>query len=240
MSFLLRHSLDDAAALIRGGRAAPNTSRGFPVAGLRVWRLLGISPALGTAVCDTDLVWQQVVRGWWSLGLTWGLYVQGDARRIHWNLLLPESCPSAVGGVSAHLQGAAIESAGSFEECLRSLNQLSHKAVMGGHPAVGANARLDSALRAMVGKPFAALVVSRAVTNAGIANEVARWETEAQFVRDEHLARPSLERDNHSRAASYLQLVQAGLERATAAMQEGAWETRTLFAASSSADFEQL
>ena len=240
MSLLLQNSLDDAAALIRGELAAPNTSRGFPVVGLGVWRLLGISPAVGTAVCDTDLAWQQIVRGWWALGLTWGIYVHGDGGRIHWSLLLPESYPSAVGGMSAHLQGAAIESAGPFEECLRSLNQFSHKAAMGGHPSVGAHARLDSALRAMVEKPFAALVVSRAVTNAGIANEIARWETESQFVRDEHLARPGLERDNHSRAASYLQLVQAGLERATAAIQDGAWETRTLFAASSSADFEQL
>lgn len=41
-------------------------------------------------------------------------------------------------------------------------------------------------------------------------------------------------------AAAFLQLAQAGLARATASLQDGAWESRTLFAASSSSDFEQL
>jgi len=240
MSHLLTYSLDDATAMLRGEHAAPNAPRGFPVSDLNVWQLRGINPAIGTDIGDTDRAWQLVVRGWWALGLTWGLFVHGDGRRIRWNLLLPESCPSAIGGLSAHVQGAMVESGGAFDECLRSLKQLTHKAAMAGHPAVGKNARLDATLRAMSEKPFAALVVSRAVSTTDIASEIARWEADAQFVRDEHLARPGLEKDNHARAAAYLQLAQAGLKRATASLQDGAWESRTLFAAASSSDFEQL
>ncbi len=240
MSLLLSYSLNDASAILRGELTVPNAQRGFPVSGLNAWHLRGINPAVGTAIGDTDRAWQLVVRGWWALGLTWGLYVHGDGCRTHWNLLLPESCPSAIGAVSANIQGAAVGNAGIFEKHLHKLSSLPHKAVMAGHPGCGKNARLDTALRAMSGRPFAALLVCRPVSNAGIGNEIARWETEAQFIKDEHLARPGLERENHARAESYLTLAQSGLKRASASRQDGAWECRTLFAAGSSGDFEHL
>ncbi len=240
MSLLLSYSLDDASAILRGELTAPDAQRGFPVSGLNVWHLRGINPAVGSTIGDTDGAWQLVVRGWWALGLTWGLYVHGDGCRTHWNLLLPESCPSAIGALSANLQGAVVGNAGMFEKHLHKLSSLPYKAVMAGHPGCGKNARLDTALRALNGRPFAALLVCRPVSNAGIENEIARWETEAQFIKDEHLARPGLERENHVRAETYLTLAQSGLKRASASRQDGAWECRTLFAAGSPSDFEQL
>lgn len=240
MSLLLHHSVAEAVALMRGEIAVAIAPQGFPLNGLGVWRFTGIEPAVGTDAADSDHSWCLVTKGWWSLGLTWGLMVNGEHGQVTWNIVLPESASGAVRGVSAHLTGAQLEERGCFSHHIGRLNGLAFQAAMAGHPGTGLSARLENAVRSMAGKDFAVLVLAHPVPQSGIAAELQRLNGEEQFVRDEHLSRPGLEQGSHAAAARYLELIEAARERAQSALQEGGWQVRVLVGAASDADFREL
>lgn len=239
MSLLLTHSLDDAVALMRGDLCPADRPDGFSIEGLCLWRLRGIEPAPGSVSADSDTAWEAVVRGWWGLGLTWGLYVDGDHDGIAWRFALPQMAPVAVGAIGGHLTGARLLMDGDFGGAAAKLQELPCRSAMAGHPGVGTDARLDAAMRSILGRDFVLLVLGRATPRHAIQEELQRLDQEEQFVRDEHMARPGLEHDNHARAGHYLDLIEAAQERARAATQEGGWQVRTLLAARTPADLLQ-
>ena len=240
MSLLLNHSMEEAVALMRGELSLATTAQVFPIEGLDAWQLHGLEPAVGSSVADSDLAWDATVRGWWSMGLTWGLFVKGNSREIAWNLLLPGTLPAAVQGVSAHLQGARLEAKGPFARMAGSLIRLTCRAAVAGHSGAGHLVRLETAVRSMAGQEFAVLVLARAMARPEVQEEILRLGAEEQFIQDEHLARPGLENKSHSSATRYLGLVEAARKRATAAIQEGGWKVRTLVATTSESAFSHL
>lgn len=239
MSLLLTHTLDHAVALMRGDLCPTDRPDGFPIEGLGIWRLCGIEPAPGAVSPDSDAVWESVVRGWCSLGLTWGLCVEGDLHGIAWRLALPQTAPAAISAVPSHLTGARLVADGDFGRVADRLHRLSFRSAMAGHSGVGPDARLDAMMRSILGRDFVLLILARATPRHEIQGELLQLGQEEQFVRDEHLSRPGLEQGNHARARHYLDLVEAAGERARAAMQEGGWQVRTLLAAGTNADLSQ-
>ncbi len=239
MSLLLSHTLDDAVAVMRGESFLASPAGGFPLEGLGIWRLSGIEPAPGSQPLDSDAAWSSVVRAWWGLSLTWCLVVEGGRQEIRWGFGLHDAMTPAPSAIPAHLIGARLNRGGDFGRIASRLHELPFRAAMAGHSGVGADARLEGAVRNMAGREFVVLIAARALPRDAIREELQRLSQEEQFVRDEHLARPSLERDNHAGASRYLELIESAKERALAAMQEGAWQVRTLLATKTGEDLLQ-
>jgi uncharacterized protein DUF87 len=239
MSLLLQYSIGDAIALLRGELAPSGNAERFSIQGLRTWHLRGIEPGVGHRLSDLDASWEAVVRGWWSLGLTWGLFISSNGDEVAWNVLLPDAMSAAVEGIAAHLPGTRIECGELFERSVADLKRFQVRAAMAGHPGAGTASRMEPALRALQGRNFAWLVLARAVGRNEIQAEMHRLADEEQFVRDEHLSRPGLERDNHATATRYLALVEAARDRTMTALVEGGWQTRTLFVTTSESDLHR-
>lgn len=239
MSLLTEYSLADATALIRGELARPGSGAGFSLDGLAAVRLHGIEAAPGHAFLDSDAGWEAVVRSWWGLGLTWGLCVTGDRNGVTWNLVLPAAVPAAPESIAAHLTGARVEMQGDFATLASRLATMPFKASLAGNSGTGAGARLEPALRSMQGREFMFLVLAKAVPRREVEEQIRQLGAEEQYLRDEHLARPGLERDSHAGAARYLSMIEAARNRATTGLQEGAWKVRTLLAAAGEAEFRQ-
>ena len=239
MSLLLTHNLSEATAIIRGEIALPGQPAGFRIDDESVTRWTGIEAAPGHQAVETDAAWASVVRAWWGLGATWGLCVSGDQGEVAWNLVLPGHLPSAVDAVPAHLTGAKRQPGPPFARLAGRLRTLPFQAAMAGHPGIGDSARIEPAVRSMLGRDFLLLILAKAVSRPEIEAEIRRLAQEEQFLRDEHLARPGLEQDNHSEAARYLALIEAATERANAGLQEGAWQVRVLLGTTTEADFRQ-
>jgi hypothetical protein len=203
---------------------------------LRLWQLQALQPGLGSGGGDVGVGWQAAVRGWAGIGTSWGIFVSGGESGTGWNFLLPDATPAGSSLIDAHLPGARLQRGGSLETAARVLTQLPFRAVIAGHPAVAETSLIDSVLLALQSRRFALLTLARPTTTADIATQIEQLGAEEQFVRDEHLARPGLERDNHPEAARYVSLLQAAQSRATTALQEGGWHFRTLFAAGTEED----
>ena len=230
MSLLLRHSLAEATAIFRGECASGVGREVFPLEDVTAWRLTGLVGAPGHAELDSDAAWDAIVRSWWGLGLTWGLCATGESGRVNWNLVLPTRIGGARQAITTHLTGARLEPNVGFTSTRQLLQRLPYQAVYAGHPGTGPAARLEPAVRSLLGDEFMILVMARAIPRPEIQAEVQRLAGEEQFVRDDYLARPGLDRDNHAGAARYLALVEAARDRALAALQEGGWLIRTLVA----------
>lgn len=239
MSLLINNSLSEAVALIQGDIAPADQPHGFRIGDETVTRWTGIEAAPGHQAVDSDNAWASVVRAWWGIGTTWGLCVSGDEEEVSWNLVLPGQLSAAIDAVPAHLTGARLQAGTPFSSLAARLRTLLFQTAMAGHPGISDFARIEPAVRSMAGRDFVLLILAKAVPRSGIEAEIQRLAQEEQFLRDEHLARPGLEQDNHSAAARYLALIGAASERANAAMQEGAWQVRVLLAAASEADFRQ-
>lgn len=241
MSLLLTHSIADATAMMRGASATPGRVVRFESGNMVACRLLGIEPAPGHIGQQSDAVWKSVVRAWWGHGLTWGLCVSPLEGEVHWNLVYPSGQPSFVDVITgALLTGARFQEPTDFSRLAARLRSLPIQAAMAGHPATGAAARLEMAIRAMLDRDFLLLILAKAVPRPEIEEQVSRLSQDEQFLRDEHLSRPGLEQNNHSESARYLDLVKAAEERATTAIQEGGWDVRILLAAQNEADFRQI
>lgn len=236
MSLLLNHTLPEAMALMMGEVARPSGVSDFPVNGLNVLRLRGLEAAPGHAALDSDSAWKSIVRGWWGLNLTWGLCISSESREIAWNLLVPAG--SAHHTITAHLTGARLDDRGDFSRLAARLQRYPFRSAMAGHSATGLSARLEPAVRSMVGRNFIVVILAKAALRDEIEGEIRRLDADEQFIRDEHLARPSLERESHTTAARFVSLVEAARERASAALQEGGWHVRTILAASNEIDFQ--
>jgi len=239
MSLILTHNLPEAVAILRGEITLPGQPAGFRIDNETVTRWTGIEAASGHQALDTDTAWASVVRAWWGIGATWGICVSGDQSEIAWDLILPGQLPSAVDAVPAHLTGARVRPGDSFARLAGRLRSLPFQSAMAGHPGIGDSARIEPAVRSMLGRDFILLILSKAVSRPEIEGEIQRLAQEEQFLRDEHLARPGLEQDNHSEATRYLTLIEAATERANTGLQEGAWQVRVLLAAGTDADFRQ-
>lgn len=239
MSLLLTHNLPEAVAIFRGEIALLDRPAGFRIDDETVTRWTAIEAAPGHQAVDTDAAWASVVRAWWGLGATWGICVSGNQSEIAWNLILPGHLPSAVDAVPAHLTGARLQPGLPFAQLAGRLKSLPYQAAMAGHPGTSDAARIEPAVRSMLGRDFLLLILAKAVSRPEIEGEINRLAQEEQFLRDEHLARPGLEQDNHSEATRYLDLIEAATERANTGLQEGAWQVRVLLAAGSESDFHQ-
>lgn len=233
------HTLAETTAMLRGVTVSPTLVQAFPVDSLEAWRLTGLSAAPGHLALDTDVAWETVVRSWWSLGLTWGLVACNKNDELEWNLALPRERPESRETANAHLTGARWENSGDFKSLAARMSRLPFRAAMTGHFATGPEARPEPALRSLLGKDFILMVVAKACTRAEIEAEIRKGDSQKQFLRDEYLARPGLERDSHSGAAECLELVEAARLRATEALREGGWLVRTILAASDEPTFRQ-
>jgi hypothetical protein len=243
MSLLLNHSLADATALLRGEAFLPTAGQnppGFPLDGLVAYRLTGLHAVPGHAELDSDEAWQGVVRSWWSTGITWGLCVSSETDGLAWNLIVPENHPAALDALRSHLTGARLQPAGGLPSLASRLQRMPFRGVMSGHSGSGAMARIEPALRVMNGSDIMILTIAKPSSRQEISTELQRLSGEEQFVRDEHLSRQSLERDSHSAAARYLELIEAARNRVASAMQEGGWHVRTLIAATTEPSFRRM
>jgi hypothetical protein len=243
MSLLLNHTLADATALLRGETFTPTASQhnsGFPLDGLSAFRLTGLHAVPGHAALDSDEAWLAVVRSWWSTGTTWGLCVATEADGHAWNLIASETHPAALDAVRSHLTGARLQAAGELRSLAARLQRMPFRGVMSGHTGIGSMARIESALRFMNGANMMILTIAKPCYRQEISSELQRLAGEEQFVRDEHLSRQSLERESHSSATRYLELIEAARNRAATAMQEGGWHVRTLIAAVNEPAFRRL
>lgn len=243
MSLLINHSLADATAIIRGEAFLPVAGQhqsGFSLDGLVAVRLTGLHAVPGHAELNSDEAWQGVVRSWWSTGITWGICVTSEADGHAWNLIVPENHPAALDTVRSHLTGARLQAAGGLPSLASRLQRMPYRGVMTGHSGSGAMARIEPALRVMNGSDIMILTIAKPSLRQEISNELQRLAGEEQFVRDEHLSRQSLERDSHSIAARYLELIEAARNRVAMAMQEGGWHVRTLVAATNESSFRRL
>ena len=239
MSLLLNYSLSEATAMMRGEISLHDRRAGFSLDGLAVWCLSGLEAAPGHALLDSDSAWESVVRAWSGLGRTWGLCVTGESGEIRWNFILPEAHPAVLEPVAAHLTGARMERQGEFAQLAARLQSFPFRTSMAGHSGIGPPARMEMALRSMLGRDFMVLVLATPAPRSDVDEEIRRLGAEEQFVRDEHLSRPGLERDNHAGAARYLALVEAARERAVNSLQEGGWQVRTLLAAAVESELHQ-
>lgn len=239
MSLLLNQSITDAASMLRGEIPSTIWPNGFSVDGLATWRLRGLAAAPGHAELDSDLAWESVVRSWWALGLTWGLCAVGDEAGVSWNLVLPDLGLDASETVGAHLTGAVLEPVGAFSSLDKRINALPFRGAMGGHSGFGPSARLEPAIRTLLGRDFMVLVVAKALPRPSIEAERHRLSRDERYVRDEYLSRGGLEKDNHAGASRYLDLMEAAKARAASASQEGGWLVRTLVAAPDQRVFNQ-
>lgn len=243
MSMLLNHPLNDAIAMLRGEIALPESvsrTAGFPLEGLAAFRLTGLQAAPGHAQLDSDAAWLAVVRSWWGMGITWGLCVAPESDGLAWYLILPENQPAALDAVRSHLTGARLEPAVGFPSLTNRFQRLPYRGVMSGHSGTGTSAGIEPALRSLENPNMMLLIIARPVGRNEISSEIHRLGGEEQFVRDEHLSRQSLERDSHAAAARYLELIEAARNRASAALQEGGWDARTLVAAATEPAFRQI
>lgn len=243
MSLLLYHSLADATAMLRGEVFLPGAGQlqsGFSLDGLVAVRLTGLHAVPGHPELDSDEAWQGVVRSWWSTGITWGICVTSEVDGHAWNLIVPENHPAALDTVRSHLTGARLHSVGGLPSLTSRLQRMHFRGVMSGHSGTGAMARIEPALRVMNGSDIMILTIAKPSSRQEISNELQRLAGEEQFVRDEHLSRQSLERDSHSTAARYLELIEAARNRVATAMQEGGWHVRTLVAATNEPSFRRL
>lgn len=239
MSLLLNHTLTEATAIFRGERHFSLWQNGFPLDGLEAWHLAGFVAAPGHAELDSDLAWEAVVRSWWGLGLTWGLCVTGEAGGISWNVVLPNHAQGVHETVITHLTGSRLERVDGFQSLSDKFVSHPFRASLAGHSGSGPSARLEPAIRSLLGHEFMILVLAKALPRPVIESELHRLSGEEQFVRDEHLSRVGLEKDSHSVATRYLELVEASRKRATSAMQEGGWLVRTLVATPDQGIFTQ-
>jgi hypothetical protein len=239
MSLLLTHNLPEAVAIFRGEIALPGQPEGFRIDNETVTRWTAIEAAPGHQAVDFDGAWASVVRAWWGLGATWGVCASGEHGEVSWNLVLPGHLPSAIDAVPAHLTGARLQPGMSFARITGRLRELPFQAAMAGHPGTGDSARIEPAVRSMIESDFLLLFLAKAVPRPGIEAEIQRLAQEEQFLRDEHLARPGLEQDNHSAAAQYLALIEAATERANTALQEGAWRVRVILATGNEQGFRR-
>lgn len=239
MSFLINHTLTEATAMFRGDRHSHIWQDSFPLDGLETWRLKGFVAAPGHAELDSDIAWESVVRSWWGLGITWGLGVVGNADGISWNLILPDHGLGAQQAAAIHLTGARLERDADFKSFSQRIQSHPFRASMAGHSGVGPAARLEPAIRALLGHDFMILVLAKALPRPTIESELLRLSGEQQFVRDEYLSRVGLEKDSHSSATRYLAMVEAARDRASASAQEGGWLGRTIAAASNQQVFNQ-
>ena len=231
MSLLLNHSLSEASAVFRGERQSPAWPPRIPSIPLSVWRLRGITAAPGHEPQDSDEAWDSVVRSWWGQGITWGLCVVNGTEGVQWSLVVPRLGDDVIAAVNANLTGARLEQGGDFDTYFRQYGNWRQRMAFGGHPGVGFHARLEPILRGLQGRSFLALILSISQGRSALENEILRIAGEAQFTRDEYLARAGLERDNHAGASDYLGLVAAARERAVASLTEGGWLTRLLLIA---------
>lgn len=240
MSLLINHTLTEATAIFRGERHSHIWQDTFPLDSLETWRLNGLVAAPGHAELDSDMAWESVVRSWWGLGITWGLGVVGNADGISWNLILPDQGFGAQQAAAIHLTGARMERDADFKSFSQKIHSHPFRASMAGHSGAGPAARLEPALRALLGHDFMILVLAKALRRSTLESELRRLSGEEQFVRDEHLSRAGLEKDSHSSATRYLDMVGAARERASAASQEGGWLARTVVAACNQQVFNQI
>lgn len=236
---LLTHTLAEAAAILRGETAASGRVNGFRINNEAVTRWTGNEAAPGHEAVNSDEAWESVVRAWWGMGATWGLCVSGEQGDIAWSLVHSGFLPAALDAIPAHLTGARLQPGVPFSQITARLRALPFQASMAGHPSLGDSARIEHAVRSMAGRDFLFVLLAHVVSRPEIEAELQRLAQEEQFLRDEHLARPGLEQDNHSAAASYLALIEAASERAKTALQEGAWQVRVLLAANREEDFRQ-
>lgn len=239
MSLLLNQLLADATSMLQGEIPSNIWPNGFSVDGLATWRLRGLAAAPGHAELDSDLAWESVVRSWWALGLTWGLCAVGEADGVSWNLVLPDLVLGASETVGTHLTGAVLEPAGAFSSLDKRINTLPFRGAMGGHTGLGPSARLEPAIRTLLGHEFMVLVIAKALPRRSIEAERHRLSCDERYVRDEYLSRGGLEKDNHAGASRYLDLVETAKARAVSAFQEGGWLVRTLVSASDQRVFNQ-
>ncbi|MEM6915001.1 MAG: hypothetical protein AAF491_00440 [Verrucomicrobiota bacterium] len=233
-------SLPETTAMMRGESPASAIRVDFPIDGLQARRLTGLLAAPGHSQIDSDAAWAAVVRSWWSLGLTWGMAACAENGELAWNLITPQNSSEADQTVNAHLTGSQWESEPSdFRSLAARLGSYPYRFSMAGHSGCGPEARPEHALRDLLGRDFMFLVLAKAASRTEIESFNHEWECQHQFLRDEHLARPGLERDSHAAASTCLSLIEAACRRGTDSLREGGWLVRTIVAANDQQTFDR-
>lgn len=240
MSPILAQSPELLAARLRGENDEPMAVRSVSLESFWATRLLGISPAPGHSSLDLGSAWASTVRSWWGMSATWAMVATGEKGELVWRLALPsaESSHSAV--ASAHLTGARWGETEASLNLAARLGRFPHRIAMAGHIGLGPGVAFDPVLRAIADGDALLMTVAVPVPRSEIEEQLRESSWIEQYLREEFLARPGLERDNHAPAAACLQLIEAARQRSTLALAEGGWWVRTILAASDAPTLHRL
>ena len=231
MSPILAQSPERLAALLRGENDEPLAVRSVSLEPFRATRLHGISPAPGHAHLDLGSAWASAVRSWWGMNATWAMVATGEDGELVWRLALPSADSSLSAVASAHLTGARWGEAEAFLPLAARLGRYSHRIAMAGHIGMRPGAAFDPVLQAIAEGNALLMTVAVPTARPEIEEQLRESSRTEQYLREEFLARPGLERDNHAPATSCLQLIEAARQRSTLALAEGGWWVRTILAA---------
>lgn len=231
MSLLAIHPLPQVTALLAGKLPRSEGAGGFDIRHLSAWRLDGITPPPGAADFGIDQRWEAVVRGWWSLGATWGLCVETHGGTVSWRVVLPDHLPGTLALIPAHLPGAQLTAAEPLATVTARLKALPNQQALAGHSAVGPNARLDFLLEAAQQESVTFLVLAQPVNPANMEEELRVVLDDERFLQEEHLNRPVLGHESHPEATQCLDLLAAIKTRLLSAQREGGWRVRSIVAA---------
>lgn len=240
MSYIQTQSLSQATAIISGEAPPLNPVGSFSLQNLGIWRFKGIETAPGHESADVDEAWRIFLYALYRYGGNWGLFLRSNEEGILWDLGFPNQVSNIPSIIQGQIAGAIVDPADTFPDFSQLLQKYPFRASLAGHPGAGQTARLDSVLHGTQGRRFILMVLAKPVSMQEIYEETQRLESEEQFVRDEHLARPGLEDDNHAVASRYVELLKASIERSTLALQEGGWLVRTLLATESQQDLREV
>jgi len=230
MSFAPALGFDAACARLADGATATDRPVEFFRHGLHAWRICALR---GTCADDPEaLICAQEIlaSGWWSTEMEWGFVLSSDGRSVTAQFLLPGDPDGslATGQLPGALPGAEVKLGEDAGALIRRVAGLPHAAAFVGHPDPEAKWGLDPLLRALIGEPFAWIVLAHPVSESVIADELEWLNAEEQTVRDEFLARPGIALDNNAHAESHLRALNLARERAISAQQEGGWQVRAI------------
>lgn len=234
------HSPDSLSALLKGDSDEPLAVRSVPLEMLEATRLRGIFPAPGHGPLDLDAAWSSAVRAWWGMGTTWAMAATVEGGELAWRLALPRDTREGKDIVRDHLPGATWGGTTAFSSIAARLGRFPHRIAMAGHVAAGSEAGCDPAFRSLLEGNGLLLVAAVPAPRAEVEQQLRELARLEQFLREEYLARPGLERDNHAPASACLELIGASRTRAAQSLSEGGWWVRTILATADAATLQRV